>query len=107
MQNFRLGHNGLKRGKKRYLQKNTCLTSFGQCFFDRIDTHDSSLESSWLKGRLNENFFPMEISIFQKLGSKNSFKIPRAIFRVMNRKKSKKTLTEILHFWDILAMTHV
>ena len=56
------------------------------------------------KGRLNENFFPMEISAFQKLGSKNIFRKPREIFRVMDRKTSKNTLTEILHFFDYFCL---
>jgi len=59
------------------------------------------------KGRLNEKFFSIEISVLQKLGSKNIFKIPRPIAKVMDLKNSKDTLTEILHFLSIFVLTHI
>ena len=60
--------------------------------------HSKSLVYRDIKGRLNENFFSYKI-VLRYLVQFSGF---------MDRKNSKKkTLNEILHFWDLFAMTHV
>ena len=77
----RIDAGGLSTFYEGHYQGKRAVAKF--CHYDDIETKNRILNE--IIGRLNEKFFSIKISVLQKLGSKNIFRKPRAIFRVLNR----------------------